>query len=109
LSEIAKAQTEIQLSRQRQESLKEALNMADEHAAERVKHIVLQHPQVVDDPVYVTALRNLQVDGMLMAGASGTISGLLFVSMITQQYWSLAKSCASIRGNSIQAYIKKDN
>jgi hypothetical protein len=35
--------------------------------------------------------------------------GLLFVSMITQQYWSLAKSCASIRGNSIQAYIKKDN
>jgi len=74
LSEIAKAQTEIQLSRQRQESLKEALNMTDEHAAERVKHIVLQHPQVVDDPVYVTALRNLQVDGMLMAGASGTTS-----------------------------------
>jgi len=72
LSEIAKAQTEIQLSRQRQEILKEALSMADEQAAERVKHIVLQHPQVVDDPVYVTALRNLQVDGMLMAGASGT-------------------------------------
>jgi hypothetical protein len=72
LSEIAKAQTEIQLSRQRQEILKEALNMADQQAAERVKHIVLQHPQVVDDPVYVTALRNLQVDGMLMAGASGT-------------------------------------
>eukprot|EP00536_Pseudo-nitzschia_multiseries_P005528 jgi/Psemu1/303405/fgenesh1_kg.104_\ len=39
-------------------------------AAEKVKQIVLQHPQVVDDPVYVTALRNLQVDGMLMAGAS---------------------------------------
>jgi len=71
LSEIAKAQTEIQLSRQRQESLKEALGMADQQAAERVKHIVLQHPQVVDDPVYVTALRNLQVDEMLMAGTSG--------------------------------------
>jgi hypothetical protein len=28
--------------------------------------------------------------------------------MITQQYWSLAKSCASIRGNSIQAYIKTE-
>jgi len=72
LSEIAKAQAEIQLSRQRQELLKEALNVTDQQAAERVKHIVLQHPQVVDDPVYVTALRNLQVDGMLMAGASGT-------------------------------------
>jgi len=71
LSEIAKAQTEIQLSRQRQEMLKEALGMGDEQAAERVKHIVLQHPQVVDDPVYVTALRNLQVDGMLMASATG--------------------------------------
>jgi hypothetical protein len=71
LSEIAKAQTEIQLSRQRQELLKEALSMGDQQAAERVKHIVLQHPQVVDDPVYVTALRNLQVDEMLMAGASG--------------------------------------
>ena len=71
LSEIAKAQTEIQLSRQRQELLKEALIMGDQQAAERVKHIVLQHPQVVDDPVYVTALRNLQVDGMLIAGASG--------------------------------------
>ena len=74
LSEIAKAQTEIQLSRQRQESLKEALSVADHEAAEKVKHIVLQHPQVVDDPVYVTALRNLQVDGMLMAGTSGTTS-----------------------------------
>ncbi len=71
LSEISKAQTEIQLSRQRQELLKEALSMGDQQAAERVKHIVLQHPQVVDDPVYVTALRNLQVDGMLMAGAPG--------------------------------------
>ena len=71
LSEIAKAQAEIHLSRQRQELLKEALNMSDQHAAERIKHIVLQHPQVVDDPVYVTALRNLQVDGMLIAGASG--------------------------------------
>ena len=72
LSEIAKAQTEIQLSRQRQDILKEALRMGDKEAAERVKHIVLEHPQVVDDPVYVTALRNLQVDGMLMAGASGS-------------------------------------
>ncbi len=72
LSKIAKAQTEIQLSRQRQDILKEALGMGDKEAAERVKHIVLEHPQVVDDPVYVTALRNLQVDGMLMAGASGT-------------------------------------
>ena len=72
LSEISKAQSEIQLSRQRQDLLKEALSMADQQAAERVKHIVLQHPQVVDDPVYVTALRNLQIDGMLMAGASGT-------------------------------------
>jgi len=71
LSEIAKAQAEIQLSRQRQEILKEALNMTDEQAAERVKHIVLQHPPVVDDPVYVQALRNLQVDGMLIAGTSG--------------------------------------
>lgn len=71
LSEISKAQTEVQLSRQRQELLKEALDMADQQAAERVKHIVLQHPQVVDDPVYVTALRNLQVDEMLMAGTSG--------------------------------------
>ena len=72
LSEIAKAQTEIQLSRQRQDILKEALGMGDKEAAERVKHIVLEHPQVVDDPIYVTALRNLQVDGMLMAGASGS-------------------------------------
>ena len=72
LSEIAKAQTEIQLSRQRQDILKEALSMGDQQAAERVKQIVLEHPQVVDDPVYVTALRNLQVDGMLMAGVSAT-------------------------------------
>jgi len=74
LSQIAKAQTEIQLSRQRQEILKEALGMGDQQAAERVKHIVLQHPQVVDDPVYVTALRNLQVDGMLMASATGNVN-----------------------------------
>ena len=72
LSEISKAQGEIQASRQRQELLKEALDLTDRLAAEKVKHIVLQHPQVVDDPVYVTALRNLQVDGMLMAGAPGT-------------------------------------
>ena len=73
LSEISKAQREIQASRQRQELLKEALNLPDRLAAEKVKHIVLQHPQAVDDPVYVTALRNLQVDGMLMAGTtSGT-------------------------------------
>jgi len=73
MTEIAKAQGEIQASRQRQELLKEALDLPDQQAAEKVKHIVLQHPQVVDDPVYVTALRNLQVDGMLMAGGtSGT-------------------------------------
>jgi hypothetical protein len=73
LSEISKAQREIQASRQRQELLKEALDLPDRLAAEKVKHIVLHHPQVVDDPVYVTALRNLQVDGMLMAGTtSGT-------------------------------------
>ena len=71
LSEIAKAQAEIQASRQRQELLEEALGLSDQLAAEKVKQIVLQHPQVVDDPVYVTALRNLQVDGMLIAGASG--------------------------------------
>jgi hypothetical protein len=73
LSEISKAQREIQASGQRQELLKEALDLPDRVAAEKVKHIVLQHPQVVDDPVYVTALRNLQVDGMLMAvTTSGT-------------------------------------
>jgi len=75
LSEIAKAQAEIQSSLQRQELLKEVLNVPDQLAAEKIKHIVLQHPQVVDDPVYVTALRNLQVDGMLMAGATGMTAG----------------------------------
>lgn len=74
LSEISKAQSEIQASRQRQEMLKEALSLPDRQAAEKVKHIVLQHPQVVDDPVYVTALRNLQVDGMLIAGTASGIN-----------------------------------
>lgn len=63
--EITKAQKEVQASRQRQELLKEALSLPDQFVAEKVKQIVLQHPQVVDDPVYVTALRNLQVDAML--------------------------------------------
>ena len=99
LSEISKAQTEIQLSRQRQEMLKEALGVGDQQAAERVKHIVLQHPQVVDDPVYVTALRNLQVDGMLMAGASGnTNTGSSNASSSTANKDGSGKSKAGVVG-----------
>jgi hypothetical protein len=73
--EIAKAHDEIQASFRRQELLREALdpNTLDKKAAKILEQIAIQYPQAVaDDPVYVTALRNMHVDVISLLGKFGS-------------------------------------
>jgi len=71
LSEIVKAQSEVEASHKRQELLRQALDSStsDKRAAQLLEQIAIQYPQAVaDDPVYVTALRNMHVDVVSVLG-----------------------------------------
>lgn len=78
VSEISKAYHEIEASLKRQELLREALDPAtsDKRAAQILARIAMQYPQAVaDDPVYVTALRNMHVDVVSVLGKHGILEG----------------------------------
>jgi hypothetical protein len=78
-TQIAKAHDEIQASVKRQELLREALGptTSDKKAAKILERIAMQYPQAIaDDPVYVTALRNMHVDVVSLLGKYGcSLSG----------------------------------
>jgi hypothetical protein len=76
MTEIARAHAEIEASLQRQEMLRRALDPAtsDRQAAQILERIAVQHPQAVaDDPVYITALRNMHVDVVAVLGKHGQV------------------------------------
>lgn len=78
LWEIAKARDEIEASFKRQELLRQALDPAtsDKRAAQILERIAMQYPQAVaDDPVYVTALRNMHVDVVSLLRKQGPTHG----------------------------------
>jgi molecular chaperone DnaK len=81
---------------------------AEDYLGEKVEQAVITVPAYFNDSQRQATKDAGKIAGLEVLRIINEL-GLLFVSMITQQYWSLAKSCASIRGNSIQAYIKKDN
>ncbi|KAG7355130.1 hypothetical protein IV203_004486 [Nitzschia inconspicua] len=78
LAETAKAYDEIDASLKRQEMLREALDPAtsDKRAAQILEQIAMQYPQAVaDDPVYLTALRNMHIDVVAVLGRHKNIQG----------------------------------
>ncbi|KAG7359174.1 hypothetical protein IV203_015763 [Nitzschia inconspicua] len=78
LAETAKAYDEIDASLKRQELLREALDPAtsDKRAAQILEQIAMQYPQAVaDDPVYLTALRNMHIDVVAVLGKHKSIQG----------------------------------
>jgi len=67
VEDIADAQEEITRSEKRCKILKEALlkfqaDNASMHPREVLKQILLQYPEVLNDPVYMAAFRNVHVD-----------------------------------------------
>ena len=62
LKEIQEVQDEWRASLQRQEKLKEALLDPTIQPRERLKNLLLEFPEVAYDPVYLAAMRNLNVD-----------------------------------------------
>ena len=62
LQEIQEVQDEWRASLQRQEKLKEALLDPSISPRESLNNMLLEYPEIAYDPVYLAALRNLNVD-----------------------------------------------
>jgi hypothetical protein len=71
ISEINRTHDELEASLKRQKLLRQALNpsTSDKRAAQLLERLAVEYPQAVaDDPVYITALRNMHIDVVAVLG-----------------------------------------
>lgn len=62
VDDILDAQTEVTRCMERCQLLKNALLSGSKNSRELLKRILLQYPEITNDPIYVAALRNVHVD-----------------------------------------------
>jgi hypothetical protein len=62
VEDILDAQTEVTRTKERCRILKQALLSSPANPREVLKQVLLDHPEIAQDPIYVAALRNVHVD-----------------------------------------------
>lgn len=62
VEDILEAQTEVTRSKERCHILKQVLSSTSTNPREVLKQILLEYPEIAQDPIYVAALRNVHVD-----------------------------------------------